>query len=271
MPDPRGRAVRRLRDPGVLPGRRVRRPGDRRRDARTGGADRPPRRRRRRRRPRDRHDRAAGAATATGRNPRTGCRRSSASTATRSSTRSRPIPGCSTSCARSSAPTTSPASCRSSSSRTRAPGASPGTRTRSTSRSSRPDRSSAIWLAVTEATLRNGCLHVLPGSNHEPIVDARARPATRREPRVLRDRRPRHVGVRARPDAGRATCSSSTATSCTGPPTTSRTGSGPRWCTTMRRRAQWITRRKRSDTASTTGYRCTAESTVGATGGTDGK
>ena len=26
-----------------------------------------------------------------------------------------------------------------------------------------------IWLAVTEATLENGCLHVLPGSNHEPI------------------------------------------------------------------------------------------------------
>lgn len=26
-----------------------------------------------------------------------------------------------------------------------------------------------IWLAVTEATLENGCLHVLPGSHHEPI------------------------------------------------------------------------------------------------------
>ncbi len=26
-----------------------------------------------------------------------------------------------------------------------------------------------IWLAVTAATLENGCLHVLPGSNHEPI------------------------------------------------------------------------------------------------------
>jgi phytanoyl-CoA hydroxylase len=26
-----------------------------------------------------------------------------------------------------------------------------------------------IWLAVTEATLENGCLHVLPGSNAEPI------------------------------------------------------------------------------------------------------
>jgi phytanoyl-CoA hydroxylase len=26
-----------------------------------------------------------------------------------------------------------------------------------------------VWLAVTEATLRNGCLHVLPGSNHEPV------------------------------------------------------------------------------------------------------
>lgn len=26
-----------------------------------------------------------------------------------------------------------------------------------------------LWLAVTEATLENGCLHVLPGSNHEPV------------------------------------------------------------------------------------------------------
>ncbi len=26
-----------------------------------------------------------------------------------------------------------------------------------------------IWLAVTAATLENGCLHVLPGSNHQPI------------------------------------------------------------------------------------------------------
>jgi ectoine hydroxylase-related dioxygenase (phytanoyl-CoA dioxygenase family) len=26
-----------------------------------------------------------------------------------------------------------------------------------------------VWLAVTEATLRNGCLHVLPGSQTEPI------------------------------------------------------------------------------------------------------
>jgi hypothetical protein len=25
------------------------------------------------------------------------------------------------------------------------------------------------WLAVTEATLDNGCLHVLPGSHHEPV------------------------------------------------------------------------------------------------------
>ena len=25
-----------------------------------------------------------------------------------------------------------------------------------------------VWLAVTEATLENGCLHVLPGSHHEP-------------------------------------------------------------------------------------------------------
>ena len=26
-----------------------------------------------------------------------------------------------------------------------------------------------IWLAITGATIENGCLHVLPGSNHEPI------------------------------------------------------------------------------------------------------
>ena len=26
-----------------------------------------------------------------------------------------------------------------------------------------------MWLAVTEATLENGCLHVLPGSHHETI------------------------------------------------------------------------------------------------------
>jgi phytanoyl-CoA hydroxylase len=26
-----------------------------------------------------------------------------------------------------------------------------------------------VWLAVTEATLENGCLHVLPGSHHEPV------------------------------------------------------------------------------------------------------
>ncbi|MGH9206137.1 MAG: phytanoyl-CoA dioxygenase family protein [Acidimicrobiales bacterium] len=26
-----------------------------------------------------------------------------------------------------------------------------------------------VWLAVTEATLENGCLHIVPGSHHEPI------------------------------------------------------------------------------------------------------
>lgn len=34
------------------------------------------------------------------------------------------------------------------------------------------------WLAVTEATLENGCLHVLPGSHHEPVHEH------------VRDRRP---------------------------------------------------------------------------------
>ncbi|HVN50443.1 MAG TPA: phytanoyl-CoA dioxygenase family protein, partial [Acidimicrobiales bacterium] len=28
-----------------------------------------------------------------------------------------------------------------------------------------------VWLAVTEATLDNGCLHVLPGSHREPVHD----------------------------------------------------------------------------------------------------
>jgi phytanoyl-CoA hydroxylase len=28
-----------------------------------------------------------------------------------------------------------------------------------------------VWLAVTEATLENGCLHVVPGSHHEPVHD----------------------------------------------------------------------------------------------------
>jgi len=28
-----------------------------------------------------------------------------------------------------------------------------------------------VWLAVTEATLENGCLHVLPGSHREPVHD----------------------------------------------------------------------------------------------------
>ena len=28
-----------------------------------------------------------------------------------------------------------------------------------------------LWLAITEATLENGCLHVLPGSHHEPVQE----------------------------------------------------------------------------------------------------
>jgi ectoine hydroxylase-related dioxygenase (phytanoyl-CoA dioxygenase family) len=28
-----------------------------------------------------------------------------------------------------------------------------------------------VWLAVTDATLQNGCLHVVPGSQHEPVHD----------------------------------------------------------------------------------------------------
>lgn len=32
-----------------------------------------------------------------------------------------------------------------------------------------PDRQVGVWLAVTRATLDNGCLHVLPGSHREPV------------------------------------------------------------------------------------------------------
>jgi ectoine hydroxylase-related dioxygenase (phytanoyl-CoA dioxygenase family) len=32
-----------------------------------------------------------------------------------------------------------------------------------------PDRQLGVWLAVTEARLDNGCLHVLPGSHREPV------------------------------------------------------------------------------------------------------
>lgn len=32
-----------------------------------------------------------------------------------------------------------------------------------------PDRQLGVWLAVSEATLANGCLHVLPGSHREPV------------------------------------------------------------------------------------------------------
>ena len=39
-----------------------------------------------------------------------------------------------------------------------------------------------VWLAVTAATLENGCLHVIPGSHHEPVhehvPDRRARART---------------------------------------------------------------------------------------------
>lgn len=32
-----------------------------------------------------------------------------------------------------------------------------------------PDRQLGVWLAVTEARLDNGCLHVVPGSHREPV------------------------------------------------------------------------------------------------------
>jgi len=41
----------------------------------------------------------------------------------------------------------------------------------SAERGSGPSRCPVVgaWLAVTEATLDNGCLHVVPGSHHEPV------------------------------------------------------------------------------------------------------
>ena len=32
-----------------------------------------------------------------------------------------------------------------------------------------PDHQLGVWLSVTEATLENGCLHILPGSHTEPV------------------------------------------------------------------------------------------------------
>ena len=49
-----------------------------------------------------------------------------------------------------------------------------------------------VWLAVTEATLENGCLHVLPGSHHEPIHEHVPDRRPERQLRLRRDRRPRH-------------------------------------------------------------------------------
>ena len=69
-----------------------------------------------------------------------------------------------------------------------------------------------VWLAVTEATLANGCLHVLPGSQTEPVHTHVPGPPARCELRLLRDRRPRHGRGRARARWTPATCSSSTAT-----------------------------------------------------------
>ena len=55
-----------------------------------------------------------------------------------------------------------------------------------------------VWLAVTEATLANGCLHVLPGSQAEPVHTHVAGPPPGSQLRLLRDRRPRHGGRRSR-------------------------------------------------------------------------
>ena len=73
----------------------------------------------------------------------------------------RPSPHC-------SARTRSAASCRSSSSRTRARGTALASGlVLLPLRAGAPGR--GIWLAVTRATLANGCLHVLPGSHVEPV------------------------------------------------------------------------------------------------------
>jgi Phytanoyl-CoA dioxygenase (PhyH) len=61
-----------------------------------------------------------------------------------------------------------------------------------------------LWLAVTRATLENGCLHVLPGSQREPEHEHVPDPARERQLRLHRDRRPRHDRQRSGVDgAGR--------------------------------------------------------------------
>ena len=95
-----------------------------------------------------------------------------------------------------------------------------------------------VWLAVSEATLENGCLRVLPGSHHEAIHEHVADRRPERELRLRRDRRPRHgrrdpgahgtgrpVAVRQSPHA---------------PLDRQRVdrACAPRWCSTTRRRGR---------------------------------
>ena len=54
-----------------------------------------------------------------------------------------------------------------------------------------------LWLAVTRATLENGCLHVLPGSHREPVHEHVADRRVGRQLRLHRDRRPGHLRQRA--------------------------------------------------------------------------
>jgi phytanoyl-CoA hydroxylase len=60
------------------------------------------------------------------------------------------------------------------------------------------------WFAVTQATVENGCLYVLPGSHREPVHEHVVDRRPEREPRLLRDRRlrPGECG-RRRDGAGR--------------------------------------------------------------------
>ena len=73
-----------------------------------------------------------------------------------------------------------------------------------------------LWLAITEATLQNGCLHVLPGSQAEPVHEH------------IPDRRPSaNQGYVEIVDHD---------ISCIARPTTSPMASAPPWCTTAQRR-----------------------------------
>ena len=69
-----------------------------------------------------------------------------------------------------------------------------------------------VWLAVTEATLRQRLPARAARVAHRAGAHPRPGPPARRQLRLLRDRRPRHARRRSRCSWTRATCWSSTAT-----------------------------------------------------------